>query len=1289
MRKEKLFLLILLISISTLIFAQDFEGFETGDFSSYEWQLSGDTNWLVTTSDPYEGTYCAENGDINDSEVSTLEVTREVTDNGTISFYWKVDSESGWDYLRFYLDGAQIHEISGSVAWTQITVNVTSGSHTFKWEYTKDGSFSSGADTGWIDNIIFPPSVTYDNDLAGMSVSGNQSVNVNSTEIYEVFVKNNGNNSQDEYTVKLFKFGGEELASLDVTDTIVPDQTVAHELGWVIPSNEPIGPTTIYGQVILAGDENNNNDLTPDLDIMVYPEGLVIILDEGFEGGSLPAGWSQDFITGTIDWIYENGGQSGNPAAAHTGSFNAKLYNTSSTEADITKLITPEINLGTANDGVLTFWHAQTLWLSDQDELHIYYKNSLGGTWTLIESFIADTPTWTERTIFLPNPSTTYYVAFEGIAQYGYGVCVDDVLITGNPTVYDNDLAGMNISGNTVINAGNTETYSIEVKNVGINAQTNYTVKLFQEGGIEVASLDVNQIIDPSQSVSHDLVWDVPVSQPVGFTYLYGQVSLAGDENPANDSTNNLEIQVYPQGIMEISVGDGTETNNRTPLSFQYKNSLTEIIYFADELAGGIGMITELTYYNNFTSNLTDKPTAVWLGETTQNNLTGGWIPSTMLTEVFNGNVTYPSGTNEVTIQFTTPYVYNGGNLVVMTFRPMDTQNYGSSDYFLHDQTPDYVDRTRYQRDDTMILDPASPPDSSYTFDKFANTIFTFFLGAMGEVEGYVYDDEDNPLEGASVTIDETQTMTYTNDQGYYHFGNVIAGVHDFTANLMGYSPQTITEEVIEDETVQVDFNLISLGAVSVSGHVAGSDFPVVGLENALVEITGFENYQVYTDVNGDFIIEDVYTNITYDILITYEGYDNYIDEISVGGTALDLGTIVLNEVAYPPQNVQATQNPEGTEVALSWTPPAVGSGEFRYDDGDYEFQLGYNTTPPNAVFGAVHSNIAIVQEIHWYLDSTYGIHDQVKLYLFGLDDEYKPDEGDVLYESGYVDNTDDEWNIHYLDVPLEAYEGFFVGVSTPNAYTSIGMDDGIEEPWEFQPGTQFCKENWTVSGVWTDVSSFGVNYERNFMIRAFGMNMGNTSAERLDNKILSSHTEKTISRSMESYNVYRFTELQHNDPSSWENIAEGITDTVYTDTEWIDLPNDIYQFAVRSVYTNSVESIPSFSFLITKYSGSSVDDLTIYETKLKGNYPNPFNPETTITFTLNTDQPLNVKLLIYNVKGQKLNTLVNEHLETGEHSVIWNGTDQNNKQVSSGVYFYQLEVDDKAIGTKRMLLIK
>ncbi len=1020
--------------------------------------------------------------------------------------------------------------------------------------------------------------------------------------------------------------------------------------------------------------------------VLIADEGLLVM--EGFEGGTIPAGWSQEYVVGDNDWIYQNGGAGtpSNPLTAHTGSYNAAF--THITTDNSTKLITPEINLGTANDGELTFWHAQVNWVGDQDELHVYYKNSSGGTWTLIESFIEDTPAWTERSIILPNPSTTYYVAFEGIDGYGYGVCLDDILITGNPTVYDNDLAGQTISGNTIVNAGNTEAYSIELKNVGNNPQSNYTVKLFKQGGEEVASLDVSQAIAPSESVTHNMIWDIPANQPAGTTYLYGQVVLAGDENLNNDNTNNLEILIYPQGIMEISVGDGTETNNRTPISFQHKNSLTETIYFADELAGAQGMITALTYYNDFTSTgILNKPTALWIGETTQTNLTDGWIPSTSLTEVFNGTVSYPQGTNDILIQLTTPYFYNGSNLVVMAFRPMELLNYGSTDYFIHDETLDYIDRTRYQRDDDEIFDPASPPDSSYTFEKFANTKFTFFLGAMGEVEGYVYDDLSNPIEGASVTIEETQTVTYTDDEGYYHFGNVIAGMHDFTAYILGYSPQTITEEVLEDETNQVNFNLIPLGAVPVSGHVVGSDNPGVGLENATVEISGFENYQTITDANGDFVIEEVYTNITYNLTITHDDYDNYMSEITVENTALDLGTITVNEIAYPPGNVQAVQNPEGTEVSLFWSSPGQGGGEFRYDDGDFDFQTGFNTTPPNAVFGSVHPNISIVQKIHWYLSSEYGSHAQAKLYLFGLDDENQPDTGVIIYESGYVDNVDDEWNIYYLPAPVEAYEGFFVGISTPNEYTSIGMDDGVDEPWEFQSGTQFCKENWTLPGSWIDVGSYGPNYERNLMIRAYGINMGNMLAESMyvpENKI---KTEPIESRELESYNVYRFYESQHNDPGSWDLIEENTVDTAYVDLNWVNLQNATYQFAIRSVYTNGVESLPAFSALIQKTSATA-EEIPELDTQLSGNYPNPFNPITTISFSLAEASP-NVTLSIFNMRGQKVKTLLNCEMEVGEHVVTWQGTDHNNKPVSSGVYFYRLSTNDKVIGTKRMLLLK
>lgn len=85
-------------------------------------------------------------------------------------------------------------------------------------------------------------------------------------------------------------------------------------------------------------------------------------------------------------------------------------------------------------------------------------------------------------------------------------------------------------------------------------------------------------------------------------------------------------------------------------------------------------------------------------------------------------------------------------------------------------------------------------------------------------------------------------------------------------------------------------------------------------------------------------------------------------------------------------------------------------------------------------------------------------------------------------------------------------------------------------------------------------------------------------------------------------------------------------------------------------------------------------------------NYPNPFNPTTTINFSLLENG--NVVLSVYNVKGQKVRTLTNEFLEKGLHSIEWNGKDTNNKSVSSGIYFYKISAG-KTKAMKKMLLLK
>jgi hypothetical protein len=88
----------------------------------------------------------------------------------------------------------------------------------------------------------------------------------------------------------------------------------------------------------------------------------------------------------------------------------------------------------------------------------------------------------------------------------------------------------------------------------------------------------------------------------------------------------------------------------------------------------------------------------------------------------------------------------------------------------------------------------------------------------------------------------------------------------------------------------------------------------------------------------------------------------------------------------------------------------------------------------------------------------------------------------------------------------------------------------------------------------------------------------------------------------------------------------------------------------------------------------------------LRQNHPNPFNPATTISFTLPDDAQ--VDLSIYNLQGQLVKTMVSEALDAGIKAVVWNGTDASGNPVASGVYFYRLRAG-KSVMTKKMILLK
>ena len=138
---------------------QSFEGFETGDFSAFNWQYPSIIyRWDVTTENPYEGQYCAKSTSISDGETSSIYINVVVGTESTMSFYYKVSSENNYDKLHFLIDGTEKNNWSGEIGWTQATYNLTPGTHELRWEYTKDVSLSTGSDCAWIDNVVFPPS---------------------------------------------------------------------------------------------------------------------------------------------------------------------------------------------------------------------------------------------------------------------------------------------------------------------------------------------------------------------------------------------------------------------------------------------------------------------------------------------------------------------------------------------------------------------------------------------------------------------------------------------------------------------------------------------------------------------------------------------------------------------------------------------------------------------------------------------------------------------------------------------------------------------------------------------------------------------------------------------------------------------------------------------------------------------------------------------------------------------------------------------------------------------------
>jgi hypothetical protein len=137
---------------------------------------------------------------------------------------------------------------------------------------------------------------------------------------------------------------------------------------------------------------------------------------------------------------------------------------------------------------------------------------------------------------------------------------------------------------------------------------------------------------------------------------------------------------------------------------------------------------------------------------------------------------------------------------------------------------------------------------------------------------------------------------------------------------------------------------------------------------------------------------------------------------------------------------------------------------------------------------------------------------------------------------------------------------------------------------------------------------------------------------------------------------------------------------------EGVFTPPELGIYNVR-VSASDIDGNTGVDFYQFEYTGVNNDDNEIQSNRIVlYNYPNPFNPTTTISFNLTAEHKEDAELIIHNIRGQKIKQY---SILNNQYSITWDGTDENNQAVSSGIYFYKMKAENVFSETKRMLLLK
>ena len=514
-------------------------------------------------------------------------------------------------------------------------------------------------------------------------------------------------------------------------------------------------------------------------------------------------------------------------------------------------------------------------------------------------------------------------------------------------------------------------------------------------------------------------------------------------------------------------------------------------------------------------------------------------------------------------------------------------------------------------------------------------------------LKGHITDtDTDEPIEAVIFIegIDDSGVYRnpYMSNQEFGSYYRLLTnGTYDVTFSAFGYDSQTFEDVVINEDVTLLDVELIpSSNTIDLSGVVTDGDTGEA-IVNTTIAIQDFGIHSVTTNENGEYTIEDLY-EFNYTIAVYSPLYAGVLEQ--------HLVTPANNEIDFELYTI-----PDGTfengEFASSWN--FSGNNNWIIDNATVYY--GIYSAKSGTIYNDQTSSLSIslyVQEdseISFYQKvSSEANYDYLRFYIDNILQDNWSGNGSWEFETFNVESGFHtfEWE-YYKDGGVSSYQdcGWIDEITFPAASVIVTptvlefLDQSSLE------GLEFSIINYTNDDVIiNDMDDAGSVFA--WYINEFNLTLPYTmiAGEQLDFLVMIEFP-----------------------------IADRNRDIV---SDILDINTDSGDFQVEiffdtSLYTSAENGVPAI-------------------TKFNGNYPNPFNPTTTFSYSLAVESK--VTLTLFNIKGQKIKTLVSENQGAGIHQAIWDGTDNHGKKVSTGIYFSHWDVKDNGgdyTSVKKIILLK